>query len=695
MNSESAEHSNYDVPVIKHGDFYCSLCDIHMNCSTTFESHIKGKRHLKNKRKGYSVEQKYEYSNEEPAIQKLLDKETRPIAGLEHLVENVYSNQPPTYHCFLCSINFPASEWLIDHIIGLKHQMAFLKMHNIEQDFLKESSILPKSLLLPIVQDLISKYEQEHGRGKMSVRKVKEKSGSTFPCIKNGNNEEISFHSKLVKCSPKSSSSHPKISKRSPPSKISKHSPSLKITRHSPPPKISRHSPPPKVSRYSPPSKVSRYSPPPKITRHSRSQKFSRSSPPPRYFRHSPSPDSSIRQSPSPDSSIRHSPSPNSSIRHSPSPDSTIRQSSPPPGPFSHSPSPNSSLRQSPSPNFFRHSPAPMSSRCSSPSYFHPPRSSRYSPSFSRMKEQNFKSEWQKVSVFEERQRKYDEDKWRKIEPTTFCRQASTHQRIPNSKSEQANNYSYSQLFTDERKNCSNLRAILDQKKGLRVISRANAHDPSEQMPQNFIFDETYPPNVPDKAYERTFQNNNTTDILSKNDQFAHSLDKFIERYKNRKTTQQENPSSHLMSSEQYCDVIISPYNQLNISPYKNTPERISFKDYETVEQENDCLKYVHLNHLMSPEQNIGDTVSPYHQLNSSSYKNTSERMSFNSECSQSENGTLPFFNIVRDSSVIPGLTLTEKSHASYTAAINEYTEKARDILGNNMPSKSSYEKKD
>ncbi|KAF8793265.1 hypothetical protein HNY73_004770 [Argiope bruennichi] len=622
-----------------------------MNCSTTFESHIKGKRHLKNKRKGYSVEQKYEYSNEEPAIQKLLDKETRPIAGLEHLVENVYSNQPPTYHCFLCSINFPASEWLIDHIMGLKHQMAFLKMHNIEQDFLKESSIRPKSLLLPIVQDLISKYEQEHGRGKMSVRKVKEKSGSTFPCIKNGNNEEISFHSKLVKFQ------DILLPQRSPDILAPKSSLDLLLLQDTLgtllppiPPSDNLLPPIPPSDNLLPPI-------PPSDTT------------PPRFPQHS-------------------------------FPDSTIRQSSPPPGPFRHSPSPNSSLRQSPSPNF---SPAPMSSRCSSPSYFHPPRSSRYSQSFSRysppksarMKEQNFKSEWQKVSVFEERQRKYDEDKWRKIEPTTFCRQASTHQRIPNSKSEQANNYSYSQLFTDERKNCSNLRAILDQKKGLRVISRANAHDPSEQMPQNFIFDETYPPNVPDKAYERTFQNNNTTDILSKNDQFAHSLDKFIERYKNRKTTQQENPSSHLMSSEQYCDVIISPYNQLNISPYKNTPERISFKDYEAVEQENDCLKYVHLNHLMSPEQNIGDTVSPYHQLNSSSYKNTSERTSFNSECSQSENGTLPFFNIVRDSSVIPGLTLTEKSHASYTAAINEYTEKARDILGNNMPSKSSYEKKD
>ncbi|GBL76523.1 hypothetical protein AVEN_53265-1 [Araneus ventricosus] len=65
----------------------------------------------------------------------------------------------------------------MEHIMGLKHQMAFLKEHDKEKYSLVDSSALSKSYLEPIVQDLISKYEIEHGRGKMSVKKEKGKSG--------------------------------------------------------------------------------------------------------------------------------------------------------------------------------------------------------------------------------------------------------------------------------------------------------------------------------------------------------------------------------------------------------------------------------------------------------------------------------------------------------------------------------------
>ncbi|GIY76287.1 hypothetical protein CDAR_557511 [Caerostris darwini] len=166
-----------DVPITIYGDLYCEFCDAHMNSEYMWESHIQGKRHLKNSRKsdlGAQSDSKYENIDEIPIIQSEINKEPGPIVGLDYVSEIQRLHQDPLYQCFLCSACLSSSSSIIDHLYGLKHKMAFLKKHDAEKFHLIEESKLGKSYTDSIVTECIAQHEAK-SRGKITVKKEKSK----------------------------------------------------------------------------------------------------------------------------------------------------------------------------------------------------------------------------------------------------------------------------------------------------------------------------------------------------------------------------------------------------------------------------------------------------------------------------------------------------------------------------------------
>ncbi|GFR21202.1 uncharacterized protein TNCT_563831 [Trichonephila clavata] len=139
---------------------------------------ISKKKKWYNTKSGAPVDQKYEYLKEDPIIKSEIDADTRPIVGLEHTCEIRRLEQMPIYSCFLCSATLPNSQRLIEHMLGLKHRQAFLKEHDPEQYKLIQESQLRKCHLESIIEECIVTYEKNHGRGKMIVKKEKDKTAS-------------------------------------------------------------------------------------------------------------------------------------------------------------------------------------------------------------------------------------------------------------------------------------------------------------------------------------------------------------------------------------------------------------------------------------------------------------------------------------------------------------------------------------
>ncbi|GFT74971.1 u1-type domain-containing protein [Nephila pilipes] len=167
---------DFDSPDTTHGDLYCPACDAHMNSTLMWDAHIVGKRHIKNKKNADPGDLKFEYFDEDPSIKQEIDADTRPIVGLEHLCETQRLDQKPIYSCFLCSASLPNSQQLLEHIQGIKHRLAFLKEHDLEKYETIQNSQLRKCHLESIVQECIVEHEKEHGRGKMIVKREKNKS---------------------------------------------------------------------------------------------------------------------------------------------------------------------------------------------------------------------------------------------------------------------------------------------------------------------------------------------------------------------------------------------------------------------------------------------------------------------------------------------------------------------------------------
>ncbi|GFV98928.1 hypothetical protein TNCV_3389911 [Trichonephila clavipes] len=119
------------------------------------------------------------YLDEDPIFKSEIDADTRPIIGLEHICEIQHLEQMPIYSCSLCSMMLPNGQKLIEHTLTLKHRQAFLKVHDPEVYEMIHKGQLKKNCLEEIVEECIISYEKDHGRGKMMVKKEKNKTASS------------------------------------------------------------------------------------------------------------------------------------------------------------------------------------------------------------------------------------------------------------------------------------------------------------------------------------------------------------------------------------------------------------------------------------------------------------------------------------------------------------------------------------
>lgn len=160
-------------------DYYCKICDSHMNSEQMWENHVQGKRHLKNIKKDPGEppsKVKAVRTDLTPKINKILDTIREPVVGLDYMCElqRAESYLDPTYSCFLCHATCTVSS-VVDHILGTKHRLAYLKEVNPSEYSLVEEMKLKKSGLTSISEDYAREYERKRGRGRMEVKIEKPK----------------------------------------------------------------------------------------------------------------------------------------------------------------------------------------------------------------------------------------------------------------------------------------------------------------------------------------------------------------------------------------------------------------------------------------------------------------------------------------------------------------------------------------
>ncbi|KAG8180170.1 hypothetical protein JTE90_020467 [Oedothorax gibbosus] len=113
------------------GDFFCTLCDSHMNNVNMWEAHVRGKRHLGNAKKipgaNISKMKSERIPNAVSRLEEMIDEEftDEMVVGLDYIRETRGLNGE-IYNCFLCgscSTNFD----ILDHILLLKHRTRYLE----------------------------------------------------------------------------------------------------------------------------------------------------------------------------------------------------------------------------------------------------------------------------------------------------------------------------------------------------------------------------------------------------------------------------------------------------------------------------------------------------------------------------------------------------------------------------------------
>ncbi|GIX82791.1 uncharacterized protein CDAR_377841 [Caerostris darwini] len=117
-------------------DLYCDICDAHMNTRAMWESHIVGKRHLKNKKKlsegNMDVGSKLKLAPEGTLsrLNKMISEELSDtvVVGLSYIRENILQNGYQ-FTCFLCCAVCTVFN-ILDHIVNFKHKLKYLeKLH--------------------------------------------------------------------------------------------------------------------------------------------------------------------------------------------------------------------------------------------------------------------------------------------------------------------------------------------------------------------------------------------------------------------------------------------------------------------------------------------------------------------------------------------------------------------------------------
>lgn len=176
------QETDPNVPDRSYGDYYCKICDSHMNSDNMWEAHVTGKRHIKNVKKG-DTDSKYEdLENEESNIKYEIRNVRDPIIGLSyiHEIRRREPNVPPLYNCFLCHASIATVPLVIEHVISMKHRLNYIKENNPEEYQLLDATNLKKGHMEPLVLEAATRMEEKDGRGTVKVKQEKKKAPPTF-----------------------------------------------------------------------------------------------------------------------------------------------------------------------------------------------------------------------------------------------------------------------------------------------------------------------------------------------------------------------------------------------------------------------------------------------------------------------------------------------------------------------------------
>ncbi|CAL1295290.1 unnamed protein product [Larinioides sclopetarius] len=157
-------------------DFYCKVCDSHMNNYSMWESHARGKRHAKNKKKAPIGLVTNSNFVEAPRgtishLEEMIYEQCGPndiIVGLNFIRENQGENGD-LYNCYLCGSVCPTID-IVDHLYLKKHKTKYLEkmLSDGFYNAINEISSLPigETAREGLIDDECEKLMIELGRGR-------------------------------------------------------------------------------------------------------------------------------------------------------------------------------------------------------------------------------------------------------------------------------------------------------------------------------------------------------------------------------------------------------------------------------------------------------------------------------------------------------------------------------------------------
>ncbi|XP_069476639.1 uncharacterized protein [Ambystoma mexicanum] len=121
-----------DNPEDEKKKHYCEVCRLTCLSFMSFQSHLRGAKHLKAARASETVGITNKYNHKKlkktgKTLKDYMDEPVRePLIGLEHVQEySVKGKVEPNYHCELCNFKTELAP-MIEHLNGFKHRRAYI-----------------------------------------------------------------------------------------------------------------------------------------------------------------------------------------------------------------------------------------------------------------------------------------------------------------------------------------------------------------------------------------------------------------------------------------------------------------------------------------------------------------------------------------------------------------------------------------
>lgn len=171
------KYSKTTIPDMSHSDFYCRVCQSHMNSQGMWEMHIRGKRHLANIKKVPGTRPSKTRTIAVPGaraylLERLEIEDIRePIVGLNQIQEvQIPETKSETYQCFLCGACLSSID-IIDHLVTMKHRQKYLDHIDFPGREVVKGMREPSASIL--VTEMCAEIEVHEGRGCPSVHVTK------------------------------------------------------------------------------------------------------------------------------------------------------------------------------------------------------------------------------------------------------------------------------------------------------------------------------------------------------------------------------------------------------------------------------------------------------------------------------------------------------------------------------------------